>query len=152
MLSTTSLIARLKSDFPAITFSSGEEFHWSSQKNTIYYPKNTSDSEALLHELAHAILKHTTYSKDIQLIEIERDAWEYAKQTLAKRYEIAINETSIQEALDTYRDWLHARSTCPNCQATGIQKKTNQYTCLACHTKWRVNEARICALRRYRIT
>lgn len=147
----TSLITNLQADFPAFTFISGEEFRWSPQDHTIYYPKDSSDGDALLHELAHGLLQHNNYTKDIQLIEIERDAWDYAKDNLAKSYSITIDETAIQEALDTYRDWLHARSTCPECQATGMQTKSDTYKCLACHTQWRVNEARICALRRYTI-
>jgi hypothetical protein len=152
MPSIISLITKLQADFPTFTFTSGKEFRWSPQDQTIYYPDSSSDSSALLHELAHAMLQHNSYTRDIQLIEIERDAWDYAKHTLAERYAVTIDETTIQEALDTYRDWLHARSTCPECQATGLQSKTNRYKCLACHTQWRVNEARVCALRRYTLT
>ena len=152
MPSITSLVTKLQADFPALTFTSGDEFHWSPEHQTVYYPEGSSESDALLHEAAHGLLQHSNYTKDIQLIEIERDAWDYAKSTLADRYSITIDETAVQEALDTYRDWLHARSTCPECQATGFQSKAGQYKCLACHTKWRVNEARVCALRRYTLT
>jgi DnaJ-class molecular chaperone len=53
--------------------------------------------------------------------------------------------------MNSYRDWLHARSTCPVCQATGMETKKSIYTCPACRHQWRVNEARICSLRRYHI-
>ena len=152
MPSITSLVTRLQADFPALTFTSGKEFRWSPQDQVIYYTVGSSDSSALLHELAHALLQHNSYAKDIQLIEIERDAWDYAKHNLAGRYQVTIDEAIVQEALDTYRDWLHARSTCPECQATGLQSKAYHYKCLACHTQWRVNEARVCALRRYALT
>lgn len=82
---------------------------------------------------------------------MERDAWQYAKDTLGQTYDQAILDDTVEDALDSYRDWLHARSTCPACQATGIQTKKEEYKCLACRTKWRVNEARICALRRYKL-
>lgn len=117
----------------------------------VFYDQTAVDHASLLHELAHAILDHKTYARDIELIELERDAWTHAQATLAPTYNIAIGTNQIEDALDTYRDWLHARSTCPNCQATGVQTERNAYKCLACLSKWRVNDARICALRRYKI-
>ncbi|HEX7484354.1 MAG TPA: hypothetical protein VF281_04375 [Candidatus Saccharimonadales bacterium] len=149
MPSITSLVAKLQTDYPQLTFKSGDDFRWSPQEMTLYYPSASSDTATLLHEVGHALLGHNTYTKDIQLIEMERDAWEYARKNLSGRYDSSISESIVQESLDTYRDWLHARSTCPNCQATGVQTKTQHYKCVACHTQWRVNEARICALRRY---
>ncbi|MDB5187237.1 MAG: hypothetical protein JWM07_709 [Candidatus Saccharibacteria bacterium] len=149
MPSTTSLVSSLHSDFPGFIFRESNEFHWSPRENTIFYDHTSDDCASLLHELAHAILQHTKYAKDIQLIEMERDAWDHATTTLAPIYTIEISHAATQDALDTYRDWLHARSTCPHCKATGIQSKKNQYRCVLCSTKWRVNDARICALRRY---
>ena len=143
------LIQRVQSDYPDIIFAAGDEFHWSAPTKTIQYnPALPSASEQLLHELSHAILRHTHYTKDIDLIGMERDAWEHARH-VAPTYDFAISDDTIQDALDSYRDWLHARSTCPGCQATGIQTKQQAYRCLACHQQWNVNEARLCALRRY---
>lgn len=146
---TTSLAAKLQADFPTFTLVAGTAFHWSPQDKKIHYEESSDDTASLLHELSHAILEHTNYSKDIELIEMERDAWEHAVQVLAPTYRITIEDNDVQDALDTYRDWLHARSTCPECQATGVQTKKSQYRCIACMTNWRVNEARVCALRRY---
>lgn len=151
MPSTTLLVAKLQQDYPALTFTVGDEFRWSPTDATIFYEARVSDDASLLHELAHALLHHTTYLKDIELIEMERDAWNYALTHLASRYDVTITDDQVQGSLDTYRDWLHARSTCPHCNATGVQVKQKQYKCLACHTNWRVNEARVCALRRYTI-
>lgn len=145
----TSLISRLQSDFPQYHFIEDKTFQWSPADQTIYYNVDSNDQAALLHELAHALLGHTDYDKDIQLIEMERDAWEYAR-TLTS-YDVTVSEDVIQESLDTYRDWLHARSTCPNCHATGMQTKKSYYKCISCSTEWRVNEARVCALRRYKV-
>jgi hypothetical protein len=149
MPSTTSLATSLQRDFPAFLFTASDEFRWSPHKNVIYYNRASDDCASLLHELAHASLQHHDYTKDIVLIEMERDAWHYAEVTLAPRYKIHISNDTVQDSLDSYRDWLHARSTCPNCKATGVQTKKSQYKCLLCPTKWRVNDARICALRRY---
>lgn len=149
MLSTTSLANNLQPDFSAFIFKASDEFRWAPQENTIFYDQTSDDYASLLHELAHAVLQHENYTKDITLIEMERDAWQYAVTTLAPKYKTTINDNIVQDSLDTYRDWLHARSTCPNCKATGVQTKKSQYKCVLCATQWRVNDARICALRRY---
>ena len=151
MPSMKSLISKIKNDFPEFTLKVSSGFRWSPDSQTVFIdPEAEQGSIFILHELSHAILGHEDYDRDINLIKLERDAWEYAQNTLASRYDIKIDSSTIQDNLDTYRDWLHARSTCPDCQATGLQVQTRQYTCLACGHSWNVNEARICALRRYR--
>lgn len=151
MPSTRSLLPRLAKDFPEIHFTAGTGFHWRASEKTVSYDRGNDDAAALLHEVAHAVLGHESYQKDIQLIEMERDAWHYAVSTLAARYDMDIDDDTVQDSLDTYRAWLHARSLCPTCQATGIQVQKSRYACLACSSQWRVNEARICQLRRYRV-
>ncbi len=150
MQSTRSLIKRLRGDFPGFTFESSDGFWWSASKRTIHFDASAENSTVYsLHELSHAILDHKGYEYDIDLVKLERDAWDYARRILATEYDVTIDETVIQNNLDTYRDWLHARSTCPACDATGLQTKQRTYRCLACGHLWSVNEARICALRRY---
>jgi hypothetical protein len=149
MPSINSLISKLQHDHPEFQFQAGDLFQWSPTESSISYDPTSNDPASLLHELAHGILGHANYTKDIELIDMERAAWEYTKQTLGPTYGITIMDDVIQGSLDTYRDWLHARSTCPHCQATGIQSKKYEYKCLVCSTQWRVNDARICALRRY---
>ena len=151
MPSITLLVSKLQADHPAYTFTASDTFRWSPQEKRIYYDQSSEDSASLLHELSHATLGHSQYNKDIELIEMERDAWEYAIATLAVDYDVAISDDIAQDALDTYRNWLHARSACPQCAATGVQTKKNEYKCIACGTKWRVIEARVCSLRRYRL-
>ncbi len=146
---TTSLADKLRQDYPSLVYVEGDDFHWSPSRRTVTFINNSLDQASLLHELSHALLGHEDYKKDISLIEMERDAWQYAKDTLGKTYGQVISVDVIEDALDSYRDWIHARSTCPTCQATGIQTKKEEYKCLACRAKWRVNEARVCALRRY---
>jgi hypothetical protein len=151
MPSTTSLLNKLRRDYPDLTFAEGADFRWSPSERTVFYAPQI-DFGLLLHEVAHARLGHGEYSLDIELLHMERDAWEYAKTELSKTYSVVIEEEQVEHMLDTYRDWLHARSTCPTCQATGLQTKPNQYSCLACGESWRVNEARTCALRRYKMS
>lgn len=146
-----SLINLLKKNYPLFHFQAGEAFQWSPDSVTIFYGRE-EDPVALLHELAHAILGHRYYSRDVELLEMEREAWEYARDRLSKEYVIVIEDDIVEQALDTYRDWLHARSNCTTCSSTGIQISPNIYKCVACGTSWRVNEARLCALRRYTLT
>lgn len=151
MPSIRSTINQLQGDFPGYRFEAATEFWWSAMKETIYYnPKSMNSYAYTLHELSHAILGHRGYQKDIELLKLERDAWEYARNILAPEYNTTISDDIIQDNLDTYRQWLHARSTCPECETTGIQTRgTLTYRCLACGHHWQVNEARLCALRRY---
>jgi len=146
---TTSLLKSLKNKYPQFSFKKGDDFSWSSSNNTIFYDNTADDFSILLvHELSHALLGHELYESDIQLIIIERQAWDYAVK-LASSFDIEISDETIQLNLDTYRDWLHKRSTCPACQATGLQSQ-NVYKCLACNHQWQANQARKCNLRRYK--
>ncbi|MCX6728834.1 MAG: ImmA/IrrE family metallo-endopeptidase [Candidatus Saccharibacteria bacterium] len=148
MPSTISLIKNLKSDFPQFNFQKSSSFLWSHSDNTVYYTDKKDDFRFLFHELAHALLNHVDYGRDIELIAMESQAWDRAKE-IASSYEVVIDDDYIQDNLDTYRDWMHERSTCPSCSANGIQIKKKNYRCLACSHQWHVNEAKTCALRRY---
>lgn len=153
MRSTNSLLKALRRDFPQFTFAETSTFQWSFATNTLSVDTTSSEFAAFaLHELGHALLDHQSYSRDIDLLKIERDAWNYAATRLALRYDVTIDEHTIQDNLDTYRDWLYARSLCPQCRMTGLQSTPDAYTCFACGCKWKTNEARSCALRRYALT
>jgi hypothetical protein len=148
MPSTASLLKSIKSDYPQFHFKKGSVFHWSHAENTVFYKSGEKEVSYLFHELAHALLDHADYLRDIELIGMERDAWDKAK-AIASKYDHAIDDDFIQDNLDTYREWLHSRATCKKCTATGIQINKNIYRCAACGAEWRVNDARTCALRRY---
>lgn len=129
-----------------------ERFSWSPEKQTVFYNELDEEGiELLLHELSHGLLGHHDYQRDIELLAMETAAWERAAE-LAKQYEQKINSDVSEKHLDTYRDWMHARSTCPTCEATGYQTKKDTYSCVACGGSWRVNEARLCGLKRYSTT
>jgi len=150
MPSIRSLLPKLGVDYPTISFTAGTRFAWSPDQHTVYYDAADNNPELLLHELAHGILGHHDYSKDVELVAMETQAWDKAL-ALAGTYAVTISDETVQDNLDTYREWLHARSTCPRCEATGYQSGTRTYSCVACTHTWRVNEARICALRRYKV-
>jgi len=141
--------SNIKADYPGVKFKLGSNFYWSSKTNTVTHAPliKPSDLWLLLHELAHAELKHTSYKHDVELVKYEVSAWQLAK-TLALRYQTQIDEDFIEDSLDTYRLWLHQRSLCPQCMQTGLQQNQNTYSCLNCRCSWRVNDARLCGFRR----
>lgn len=148
-----SVLDYAKSILPDVTFQQGNAFYWSPSKLLITYKasamKTSAGQWALLHEASHAILKHTNYSSDLGLLKLEVDAWHNAKK-LASELEIDIDENHIQDCLDTYRDWLYRRSTCPSCGVVCIQNSPSSYRCHNCYTTWTVSASRFC--RPYRLT
>lgn len=152
MVSTQSIINNIREDYPDFTFQESDSFLWSAPQKTVFYdPGSSKTSTYLLHELSHAILGHIGYKRDIELIKMERDAWEYAKNILSKAYNIKISPDVVQINLDTYRRWLHKRSTCTHCLSIGIQSSAFTYGCPVCNESWKVNDARLCELRRHSI-
>lgn len=150
-LTNKELLSRLRADHPAITFVVGDNFKWSYARNELTVA-NDEPELYILHELAHALLGHKDFTLDIELLSQEREAWDLTRTKLALQYGLSYDDSLAEDALDTYRHWLHARSLCPTCGATGLQTKTSTYVCINCRCSWRPNDARQCALRRYRIT
>jgi len=144
------LVARLEKDYEWITFVSGSIASWSPQNKQITYEasKDMQAAWSLLHELGHALAGHSQYESDVGLLQKETEAWEKAVG-ISPRYEIEINSEHIQACLDTYRDWLHKRSTCPDCLGHGVQQSKSLYCCVNCQSTWKVSSARFC--RPYRL-
>ncbi len=140
-------LTTLKSLFPDIVFSPARVFMWSPKQQTVFYKRSASDTASarwsLLHEVGHAILQHQDFKTDFELLLIEAAAWEKAKQ-LAQEVHIEIGEDHIQDCLDTYRDWLFERSSCPNCSNCSLQEDSRTYSCFNCHTIWHVSASRLC--------
>lgn len=147
------IFSKLLSDFERYAFIKGDGFAWSANKLQITYSAASSadDIWSILHEIAHAELAHTSYLLDIELLKQEVAAWEFAKAHLAPTYGNVIADEFIQEHLDTYRQWLHRRSLCPDCQQNGFQVSQNTYSCSNCRCLWRVNDARLCGLQRIKL-
>lgn len=145
------LLLRLRQDYPQFKFKPGPVDTWSSEEQTIFYSKDRDRKEqrwSLLHELAHAILGHDQYFSDFELLKLESKAWSLAKE-LGDKYKIKIDEQHIQHCLDTYRDWLHRRSTCPTCDIRTLQTDEHRYACHNCGTIWTVTTERF--VRPYRL-
>lgn len=146
-----SIVDQVILDHPHVTFQKAAVARWSSPENTVYFQtvNSLSDMYLFFHELGHGLRRHRDYDQDIELLRIENDAWQQAVQT-ASTYGFTIENNTIDEALDSYREWLHARSRCPTCTQSGVQQKSSgMYICLLCNTSWRTNDARRCGLKRY---
>lgn len=141
------LLSKLRADYPDISFVKGESFFWSPKDKTVTYADVSTMLEvadwALLHEISHGILGHTDYHSDFELVQLEVAAWQHARK-LAKDYGIKIDPEHIQDCLDTYRDWLHRRSTCPTCGTVSLQHSSKSYRCINCGAAWNVSNSRFC--------
>ena len=146
------LVAQIAADYPNLQFVEDARFAWHAGRGQVSYQKTAGNTTAaifsLLHELGHAILNHKDYKHDIQLVQLEAAAWNQAR-SLAKRYKVTLDEDHIQDCLDTYRDWLHLRATCPTCFARSLQASVSRYHCHNCGAEWSVTRSRLC--RPYRL-
>jgi hypothetical protein len=146
-------IKQIIKDYPQFKFVPGAQEHWSPKTNTITYSQSEPMTElryGLLHELAHALLGHTSYSSDFELLKLESQAWELAAK-IGKKYKIRLDAEHIQDCLDTYRNWLHRRSQCPACGMHVLQNSPDSYKCFNCTTTWKVSSRRFARPYRRRV-
>ena len=112
----------------------------------------TDNSEwSLLHEIGHVLCEHKIYSSDVGLLKMEVQAWQKARK-LANKYAINIDEEHIEKCLDSYRDWLYRRSSCPKCSQAGIEKSLGIYLCVNCKNQWKVTAEKFCRVYRKTVT
>lgn len=141
------LLESLQQALPDQRFTPGKDFYWSPETREVFYKaegKGSRDAWALLHETGHALLAHSSYNTDIELLKMEIAAWDKAHK-LASQFGIIIDENHVQDCLDTYRDWLHARALCPTCSTRCLQSTSgSEYRCHNCHTSWKVTPSRFC--------
>lgn len=141
------LIDTLEQDYSFLAFIPGDVFCWSPKQQQIGYIKDAlslaSGNWRLLHEVGHATLGHDNYQSDLELLQLETAAWEEARR-LANVYGHQIDEEHIQDCLDSYRDWLHQRSTCPKCGNRSLQQDPETYQCFNCLQIWKVSSSRFC--------
>ena len=146
LMEINSLAAKLQIAFPQFIFVVAEQAYWSPETQQIYYnnrPDRLMNTWSLLHELGHAILEHRSYGTDMDLLQKEVAAWAKAN-TIAIDFSISIDQEYAENCLETYRNWLYKRSTCPECGTHGIQDKSRQYYCLNCKARWTVSTSRFC--------
>lgn len=128
------LVKKLNEDFPEYRFREGRKFMFRPPR-TIILSRTIFDEKVakmqLLHELGHALSGHFEYKNDIERVKMEREAWGRAAE-LAEKYQVEYDPGVAEEELDSYRDWLHMRSTCPDCGSTRYVGEDKQYYCPIC--------------------
>lgn len=139
----TDIVKQLKQICPDINIQQSDQFYWSPREQIVYYSslENEVDHWSLLHEIGHAKHNHRQFKTDFDLLMIEIEAWQEA-QRIASNLSIEIDEDHIQDCLDTYRDWLYLRSTCPICTSTSLQLDSKTYSCINCRQSWNVSKSR----------
>jgi hypothetical protein len=146
------LVRALAKTYPHLKFVAGSSFYWCPETSEVFYDADRLDASdgncagnwSLLHETSHAVLDHSAYKTDVELLHLEVAAWSQAV-VLAPKYDVVIDEDYIQDCLDTYRDWLYRRSLCPGCGSQCLQsEETSHYRCFNCHTRWHVSPSRFC--------
>jgi len=151
----TNLSSRIITDFEDITFKSGKRFLWSPGDKTVYFEQgrvNTHDGQVtLLHEISHALLEHTSFKSDLELLQMEVGAWTKARE-LADKYEIELDDEYIDDCLESYREWLYKRSMCVECGTNSLQDETGHYSCHVCGQKWSVPTSQLCRIQRRKVS
>lgn len=128
------LLVRLKTDYPELRFRVSNKFMFRPPRTVVVEEGGEADDGwalQLLHEVGHAVLGHRDYATDPERLVMEREAWERARE-LCGEYNIYYDEELVEAKLDTYRDWLHQRSRCPDCGLTRYQTRDGRYHCPGC--------------------
>ncbi len=127
------LIKMVQHDYPQFRVIEGKKFAFRPPKTIIVGPFAPFCELTFLHELGHALCGHKCFRLDLERIKIENEAWDKAK-ALAAIYKVPIDEDYIQDELDSYREWLHKKSRCPNCGLTRYQTTDSLYHCPRCES------------------
>jgi hypothetical protein len=145
-------VKQLAERFPELTFEPGDQFLWSPATSSVHYraTTNATDVWSLLHETSHGLLGHANFASDFELLSLESAAWARAEELAALLELEPIDREYIEDCLDTYRDWLHRRCTCPVCGQESLQTDPRAYRCLNCSQTWQVTQNRHCRLYRAR--
>ena len=129
------LVARVGADFPELRFRTGRKFAFRPPRTVVVEEANKEGEQCrsllFLHEVGHAATGRFSYQTDVERVKIEVAAWGEARK-LAERYGVEWDEEFAQGELDSYRDWLHRRSKCPDCGLTRYQTPDGVYHCPQC--------------------
>jgi hypothetical protein len=144
-----SLIDEIKAAYPRLVLRRGDNFYYNASAMSITYdPSDRFVCQLLLHEIGHYIAADPTPNSGVELIACEQRAWFIATSTLSPRFEVKIDKDFVEDCLDTYRHWLHQRSTCSYCNITALEFSSSHYTCVACGRSWLANSAKTCRLKK----
>jgi len=139
--------------FEQFEFEVGNFHVWLPLDKIVLYSPDNLDSNlgrfGLLHEISHGLLGHRFYTFDAQLLGMEQDAWEHAL-SLAPNYSVKPDHDHIDNCLFTYENWLEQRATCPDCDAFGLQRARNRFSCIECGAHWKTNDRKNARVQRRR--
>ena len=124
-------LAGIARDYPGFRWRFGRKFAFKPPRTIVIGPREPRFKALLLHEVGHAVCRHRDYKVDVRRLKMEVEAWDKARE-LAKKYDACIDEDIVQQELDTYRDWLHQKSRCPECGLTRFQTPDSRYHCPRC--------------------
>ena len=129
-----SLLETLKNRYPDYKFCSSKRFLFRPPRTILFNPDDPNFNSLLLHELGHATLNHRDFKTDVTRLKMERAAWDQAIK-IAAEFGVTIDDSLIEEELDSYRNWLHQRSKCKQCGLTCYQTPDGIYHCPHCEQK-----------------
>lgn len=139
--------------FAPLKFASGARFTWSPRRQAVIFPAHDECDDdaihALLHEIGHASLKHESFTYDIELLQMEIEAWDKAHE-IAVVFNYQLNQDHVHQCLEGYREWMYKRSRCPACYHAGIQDDQATFRCAICRFEWRVTPTRSIHTKRLR--
>ena len=121
----------LKSTYPNFSFKPGPKFLFRPKKTIHYVESNDNFRLLLLHELSHALLGHFSYSKSLERLQIERDAWAKTRE-LCEQFSVNFDEDVAESELNTYRDWLHQKTLCKTCGLSCLEVNSESLYCPFC--------------------
>ncbi len=142
------LLEELGRDFVDLRLREGRKFAFRPPRTIFYVSTKNEKCEQVwgadeqkmwrmrvLHELGHAVLGHRDFATDVERLQMERAAWEKARE-LYEAYREAdwgeFEDEMVEAELDSYRDWLHQRSKCAQCGLTRYQTSDGRYHCPRC--------------------
>ena len=129
-------LEKIKADYPQLRFISGQRFAFRPPRTIVvdYSEKSNASPLLLLHEVGHALIGEYSYKTEVGRLKIEVRAWEKAKE-LANLYSVRVDKELIEGELDSYRDFLHQKSRCPECGLTRFQTPGGVFLCPKCDTR-----------------
>ena len=123
-------LEKIKSDYPSIRIIRGKRFAFRPPRTVVY--EEDGPSLLFLHEMGHALIGRFDFRTEVERLKIEALAWEKARE-LCSLYGVEVDEELIETELDSYRDWLHQKSRCPDCGLTRFQTPDGAFHCPRCN-------------------
>ena len=137
-----SLLKLLSKDYPNFRFVKGSRFSFRPPKTIVIGPDEGEHTSMLLfHELGHALSKKYSYKLGAERLKIEATAWQKGKKAYQKYPNLpSWDDDFVEDNLDTYRNWLHKKSTCKKCGLTMYQSPDKSWSCPYCTTYCHQNQ------------